>query len=149
MNRLMQNLLVAFSILTVTAVYSAEPGDIIKYRQNVMKAIGGHTGASASIIQGKVDYKSSLMDHALGIQAMTKDIPSLFPKGSDMGETAALESVWKKRTEFEKAAADTKKAADAFAAAVKKGDKAGIGTAFSNLGESCKACHKEFRKKQN
>ena len=37
-------------MLVPLALHAAEPEDIIKYRQNMMKAIGGHAGAAGAII---------------------------------------------------------------------------------------------------
>lgn len=112
-----------------------------------MKAIGGHMGASASIIRGKVKYDSDLLDHARAIEAMSKDIPGLFPADSDIGVTAAKEEIWTKRKAFEKASYDSKKAASAFVKAVKSKNKSSMQAAFRDLGASCKACHKDFRVK--
>jgi cytochrome c556 len=134
--------------LSVPAGAESQPEDIIKYRQNVMKSIGGHTGAAAAIISGKVGYKAHLSEHAKAIAAMAKDIPGLFPKDSDFGDTNALESVWKKRADFEKAANNARAKADAFAKAAAGNDPKAAGAAFKDLGEACKACHKDFRKEE-
>jgi len=48
------------AMLAPLALSAAEPEDIIKYRQNMMKSIGGHTSAAGAIVQGKVDYKTHL-----------------------------------------------------------------------------------------
>jgi cytochrome c556 len=140
----------ALGITTLPAAVSAEsqPEDIIKYRQNVMKSVGGHMGASGAIIQGKVGYKAHLSEHAKSIAAMTKDVVGLFPKDSDFGETKALEGVWKKRADFEKVANDARAKAEAFAKAAAGNDPAAARTAFMALGDACKACHKDFRKEE-
>ena len=44
----------------------------IKYRQGVMKAIGGHAGAIAQIAYGGVDHGGHLADHANAFAALTK-----------------------------------------------------------------------------
>jgi cytochrome c556 len=139
----------ALLALPVMAGAESDPEDIIKYRQNVMKSNGANMGAMAAILQGKVpEYKDRLDDHARGVQAGTKNIPALFPKGSDFGETEALESVWKDTAGFKKRADDTSKKADALAKAVAGGDRKAIEARFKELSDSCKACHKDFRKEQ-
>lgn len=135
-------------ILAPLALHAAEPEDIIKYRQNMMKAIGGHTGAAGAIIQGKVDYKNQLADHARALQALTSDIPALFPKDSDFGETKAKDGVWSNRTVFEKTAKDAKAKVAAFAKAVQGGNQQAIVASYKEMGEGCKSCHKDFRKKE-
>ena len=114
----------------------------------MMKAIGGHTGAAGAIIQGKVDYKSQLADHARALQALTGDIPTLFPKGSDFGETKAKDGVWSNRVEFEKTAKDATAKVAAFAKAVQGGNPQAIAAGYKEMGEGCKSCHKDFRKKE-
>lgn len=136
-------------ILVPLALHAAEPEDIIKYRQNMMKAIGGHTGAAGAIIQGKVDYKNQLADHARALQALTSDIPALFPKDSDFGDTKAKDGVWSNRAEFEKAAKDAKARVAAFAKAVQGGNQPAIVASYKEMGEGCKTCHKDFRKKDD
>ncbi len=136
------------AMLAPLALSAAEPEDIIKYRKNVMKAVGGHTSAAGAIVQGKVDYKTHLAGHVRALQAMTRDIPGLFPKDSDFGETNAKDEVWKKRTEFEKAASNARTKVEAFAKAVQGGNQQAIAASFKDMGEGCKACHKDFRKEE-
>jgi len=147
-----RNLLVTASVLMMLvplALRAAEPEDIIKYRQNMMRAIGGHTGAAGAIIQGKVDYKNQLADHARALLALTSDIPALFPKDSDFGETKAKDDVWSNRAGFEKAAKEAKTRVAAFAKAVQGGAQQAIATSYKEMGEGCKSCHKDFRKKED
>ena len=136
-------------ILVPLALHAAEPEDIIKYRQNMMKAIGGHTAAAGAIVQGKVDYKNQLADHARALQALTSDIPGLFPKDSDFGDTKAKDEVWSNRAAFEKHAKDAKTQVAAFAKAVQGGNQQAIAASFKDVGERCKACHKDFRKQDD
>src|SRR3989338_8328949 len=83
----------AFALLLVTAAAYAEsdPEDVIKYRQNVMKANGAHAAAAGAIIQGKVGYKKDLADHAKALAAINRDVAALFPKRSEE-HTSELQS---------------------------------------------------------
>jgi cytochrome c556 len=148
MIRTITTVLLLASTLTAMAAPESDPEDIIKYRKNVMKATGAHMGAAGAIVQGKVGYKGSLVDHARAIEAATRDVAALFPKDSDFGDTNALDVVWKKRAEFEKRAKDGAKAASAFTKAAATGDLKAAGAAFKTLSDSCKACHKDFRKEE-
>jgi cytochrome c556 len=141
---------IAAALIAATASAQAEePENYIKYRQAVMKAIGGHTGAAGQIVRGKVSPEGALAMHADALAALNADISSLFPEGSDFGETRAKEEIWNDRAAFDKAAGDAKTATAAFAAAVAAGDKEKIGAAYRDVGESCKTCHKQFREKKN
>ncbi len=142
-------LVIGSMALLILMAHAAEPEDIIKYRQNMMKAIGGHTAAAGAIVQGKVDFKKQLLDHAHALLILTSDIPALFPPGSDFGETKAKDDVWSNRLEFEKHAKDAKDKVAAFAKAVQEGNQQAILVSFKDMGQSCKACHKDFRKKDD
>jgi cytochrome c556 len=128
---------------------ASEPEDIIKYRQDVMKTNGANMAASAAIIRGLVpEYRGRLGDHAQALTTFLKDVPALFPKDSDFGDTDALDTVWTKRAEFEKRARDTEQKAAAFAQAVRAGNDPVIAARFKELSDSCRACHKDFRREK-
>ncbi len=65
-----------------------EPENVIKYRQAVMKAIGGHTGAIVSVVKGEVSYVAQVAAHARGINDMSKLLAGLFPEGTSQFEFA-------------------------------------------------------------
>jgi len=138
------------ALVSVSGVLGAadNPADIIKYRQNVMKAIGGNAGASAAILENKVAFKDRLDEHARALAAATRNIPALFPPGSDTGaKTRALEAIWTKRAEFEKRAMDAQEKAAAFAKAVASNDETQMRAAFKELNGTCRGCHRDFRQK--
>ncbi len=131
---------------SIAALAEGQPEDTIKYRQNVMKANGAHMSAISAILQGKVDYKKQLADHAKAVENINKDIPSLFPNGTNTGNTKALPAIWDNRAEFEKRANDAKQKSAAFAKAAMTADAQ---AKFKELSETCKSCHKDFRKEEH
>jgi cytochrome c556 len=147
MNRI--SVIAALLIAASPAALAEEPEDYIKYRQAVMKAIGGHNGAASQIVRGKVSPEGALGMHANALAALSKDLTGLFPEGSDFGETRAKAEIWSDWAKFEKAAEDTRTATAAFAEAVAGGDADKIGTAFKAVGDACKGCHKDFREKDD
>ena len=143
-----KTLLLGLTIGYAVAATAADDEETIKYRKNVMKSFGAHMAGAGALVQGKVDYKGQLAVHANALEGLTRDIPALFPKGSDFGETSALPAVWSKRADFEKRAKDTETKAAAFAKVAAAGDAKAAGGKFKELSESCKACHKDFRKEE-
>ncbi|MGD2083003.1 MAG: cytochrome c [Chromatiales bacterium] len=121
----------------------------IKYRQNVMKAIGGLAGTSVGQLRDDLQFGPDLPAVARALQALTRDIPALFPEGTDFGETDAKPEVWSKRDAFEEAAQKATDAVDAFAASVDEGDRREMLKAFKAMGDACKNCHEDFRKEKN
>ena len=142
--------------LTIAALFAAtvnvqaeEPENYIKYRQAMMKAIGGHSGAASQIVRGKVAREDDLAMHAKALADLSSNITRLFPEGSDFGETRAKEAIWSQWEKFEQAAGDAAKATAAFSEAAAAGNREQIAVAFKDVGESCKACHKDFREKDD
>jgi cytochrome c556 len=133
-------------LLAAGAATAAEPEDLIKYRQGVMKSLGGHMSATALIVRGKVPYGARLEAHARGLAALSEDLAALFPEGSDFGETGAKAEVWSKREGFEKASADAARAAQALVTAAGGKDSGAIARAFDGVGKTCKGCHDDYRK---
>lgn len=118
----------------------------IKYRQNVMSALGGLAGTTVGQLRDDFAYGPDLKSVAAAMQALSADIPALFPPGTDFGETKAKPEVWSKRQEFEKSASKAKEAIAAFSAAAEKGDRKETFAAFKGVGDACKGCHDDFRK---
>ena len=133
--------------LTSSAAMAAKPGDLIKYRQSVMKAIGGHMGAIAAIIRGKVDY-DHLPHHALGLQAASKSVADTFPPESATGKTDAKATIWENPGAFAEIVSKFEQAADGFLEAANSGNMERIGGALRSLGGTCKGCHDDFRQKK-
>lgn len=134
-----------FLAISIPCANAAEPENYIKYRQAIMEAMGGHTGAAAQIVRGKVSPEGALKLHADSLAALAQNLTTLFPEGSDFGETDALPKIWTEWPKFEQAAANAKTATETFATAVASGDQAKIGEAFKGVGDACKGCHKDFR----
>lgn len=122
---------------------AAEPEDLIKYRQNVMKALGAHTSSIAAILRNQVDYGAHLNVHAEGLATMAPLVSDVFPEDSALGETDALDAVWEQPDAFAEAVQRLEAAAAAMRAAV--ADDGDVGAAFRDLGGACKHCHDNFR----
>ena len=136
-------------LICAAGVQAEEPENYIKYRQAMMKAIGGHTGAASQIVRGKVAPEGDLQMHAKALAELSRNIPRLFPEGSDFGETKTKEAVWEQWDKFEQAAMATRDATAAFSEAAAGGDAEKIAQAFKDVGKSCKGCHKDFREKDD
>ena len=118
----------------------------IKYRQNVMSAMGGLAGTVVGQLRDGFSYGPDLKGVAAAMGTLSTDIPALFPSGTDIGETKAKPEVWSKRQQFEDAASKAEEKIAAFADAVDQGDRGAIFGAFKDVGDACKGCHDEFRK---
>lgn len=127
-----------------------DPEDVIKYRQDVMGTIKHHNNAIKAILKGKVPFDGHLDSHMKSLEAMLGDVGSLFPEGSDFGETNAKDAVWDKPEKFNEAVNKAQQAFTDFKLLVETGDKKASAKGFKVFGKAaCGNCHKTFKKKDD
>jgi cytochrome c556 len=134
--------------LTVGGVAAWAADDVIKTRQADMKEMG----KSLKAIKGIIDSSGNAADvvaPANKIVEVAGLIPSLFPKGSDQGKTAAQPAIWENWDAFAKHAEDLKGEATMLASAGQSGDLATVRAQFDKTAKMCGACHKDFKKKED
>jgi cytochrome c556 len=114
----------------------------------LMKSIGGHVGATASLISGKITAPGHLKVHAAAIAGVSEGVTKYFPKDSTDEDSAAKPEIWADWTDFEKKANDMHDAAVGYNRVVQADGSADeVRTAFKTLADACKACHEDYRKK--
>lgn len=140
----------ALVLLVLGAVPAmAQEEGVIKHRQAVMKAVGGHMGAMAGILKKQVPFTKDLAVHADAMAGLAKIAARVFPEGSDFGETRALEDIWKKPEEFAKVVQAFITESEKLAKVSKSGDINAFGAQFKAMGKNaCGTCHKAFREKK-
>ena len=124
------------------------PENLVKYRQSVMKSIGGHMGAIAAVVKGQASYGSHVKHHARAIKEMSEIVPDIFPPNStydDFKKTNALPEIWSQPEKFNQVVEGFQAAAAKFAEVADGGDKQATAVAFGELGKACGSCHKSFR----
>ena len=142
--RLFSAALCVAAVLTAGTAVADDEG-AIKYRQAVMKAVGGHMSAMAAILQGRVPFTDNLKGHARAQAELARISGKVFPEGSDFGETRAKADIWAKPAEFEKAIAAFQTETAALAKVAESGDMGAFGGQFRKVGGTCKGCHDAFR----
>ena len=138
----------AVVVLTAGGVTAWAADDAIKTRQADMKEMG----KSLKAIKGIIDSGGNAADVAAPANKIVEVaglIPSLFPKGSDQGDTHAQPAIWENWDAFTKHADSLKTEATMLASAAPSGDLATVRAQFDKTAKECGACHKDFRKKDN
>ena len=138
----------AVVVLTVGGVTAWAADDVLQTRQADMKEMG----KSLKAIKGIIDANGSAADvvaPANKIVEVAGLIPSLFPKGSDQGDTHALPNIWENWDAFTKHADDLKAEATMLASAGQSGDLATVRAQFDKTAKMCGACHKDNKKKED
>jgi cytochrome c556 len=129
------------------ALAADEPENIIKYRRNVMKAVGANMGNLAMFAKGNITFADNIVANARGIREGLAMAEGLFPESTETGETNALPKLWEDKADFEAALRDSIAAADAMVTAAGGGAIPTVIEAFRALGKTCGGCHKPYRKK--
>ena len=149
----MKRLLLA-SITTLAALASLpaaaqfqKPEDAIKYRQSAYTVMSNHFGRIVAMAQGKVPFDAkAAADNAAIVSDMAKLPFTAYGEGTDKGlPQRAKPEVWKESAKF-KAAADKMIGEVAkLDTAAKSGSLDALKATAGAVGQSCKACHDDFR----
>lgn len=129
----------------------ANPKDAIPARQHGFDGNNDIGKAMKKAIDSGQDVSGFVPD-AQWMAAWSKQIPGMFPPGSETGpgiehDTKALPAIWSDKAEFDKDAAAFGQAAEKMATLAQANDKAGFQKQFEVLGGTCGACHRSFRAK--
>lgn len=139
------------SLFWATASYGqnlsfSRPGDAVKYRQGLFTVLGAHTQKMGAMAKGDVPFdKQAAEQQAVLIELLSKQLNSAFPPGSDIAPTKAKPDIWQDAAGFKSKSDDLQNTAGKLVAASKSGDLAAFKAAFSNMSQSCKACHDGYR----
>jgi cytochrome c556 len=81
------------------------------------------------------------------IEQNARQVPDLFPAGSQQGKTAALPVIWERKADFDARA--TKLQQDARAAQTGITDQASLQSVVQRVGQNCGGCHETYRRKDS
>lgn len=112
--------------------------DLMKSQKKAMKVIG-------DMAKGKKPFDAAKAAKAArDLEATTKQIPELFPKGSNGHPSEALDVIWTEWDRFTGDAGDAEAAAKALAVEFEtSADSWKDG--FKKMTDACKSCHESFR----
>ena len=142
--------ILGLSLLTVTQAAGPKPEEVVGYRQSVYTIIGWNFKPIGAMVKGEVPFDAAAVArHAQYVEMMSKVAPEGFSKGTGpdaVKDTEAKPEIWTKWSEFETKMSDFQQEAAKLAEVAKGGDEKAIKAQFGKTAETCKACHKEFRK---
>jgi cytochrome c556 len=138
----------ALAVLTAGAVAWADM-DPIKARQTVMKNNGAAIGAMAKMAKGEIPFDPLAVDLALRVMYDSPlAVATLFPPGSDKGDTKASPKIWEDMAGFQAEAAKLEDAVTKVMATPIT-DVDGVKAALGVIGPICGECHETYRIKSN
>ena len=133
---------VAAALLGMTGAALAQ--DVITQRREGLRGMGRQMEAIKAVTDARGDTRP-LVERVDTMITFYRDLPAMFPAGSDSGPTRALPAVWSDRAGFDRAAANMVTALGALRTAAASGDVAATTAAFGQAGATCGACHRTYR----
>ena len=137
-------LLAAVLMLGGVAAGMAAMDNVIKQRQEAMKAVKEHFVPLVQMVKGAAPFDAATVKkNAEAIARKLEEASKLFPEGSDAGETRAKPEIWLMKDEFDALFRTAIEKARALAQVQKPEE---LAPAVMELGgKGCKACHEKFR----
>lgn len=142
--------ILGLGLLTAASAAGPKPEEAAEYRQSVYTIIGWNFKPIGAMVKGEIPFDAAAVArHAQYVELMSQATLEGFPKGSGpdaVKDTEAKAEIWTKWDQFETAMKNFQQEAAKLAEVAKSGDEAAIKAQFGKTAETCKACHKEFRK---
>jgi cytochrome c556 len=142
--------ILGMGVLTVASAAEVKPEDAVEYRQSVYTVIGWNFKPMGAMVKGEIPFDAAAVArHAQYVEMMSKAAPEGFTKGSGpdvVKNTEAKPEIWTKSGDFKTKMDNFQQEATKLAEVAKGGKEADIKAQFGKTAETCKACHKEFRK---
>jgi cytochrome c556 len=147
MKRLLVTALVGLATALPAAAQFQKPEDAVKYRKAAFTVMGAHFGRIGAMSAGRVPFDAAAAAANADLVATMSKLPFAgFGEGTNTGDTRAKPEIWTNRAKFDAAAVKMQEELAKLNVAAKGGNLDAIKTAFGAAGQSCKACHDEFRK---
>mgnify|MGYP000237504329 FL=1 len=124
----------------------SKPEDAIKYRQSSFTVMANHFSRIGAVVKGEKPFNKEEVAANAAVVASLSHLPwSAFGPGTEGGK--AQPEIWKEADKFKAAGDKMQKAVADLNTAAKSGDLETIKKAFGATGQTCKACHDNYRKK--
>jgi cytochrome c556 len=135
-----------FSTLTV-----AEENPAIAYRESLMTLVGANFGPMVAMLKGEIPWDDARMaGYGKDLKAVVGlDIMRGFPPGSAEGDTEAKPGIWENPEDFKEKLEAMQMQATKLGELAAGGDRTATGDQIAATGKTCKACHDEYKKKDD
>ncbi|MDE0678771.1 MAG: cytochrome c [Gammaproteobacteria bacterium] len=139
----------AMGAVVLLAVATADEQGMIDYRKDVMLSMAAHLSALTELLAGGLELDEGHVETqatSLGLNAQL--VSSLFPPGSDEGDTSALPGIWQRPEQFLNRAEAAEREGRNLVAAAGSGDREFMVQSLRRLADACRNCHRDFRFEQ-
>ncbi len=135
-----------FAVFALGALaHSGVKNPAVMARMEAMSAVGDAMKVLGDMAKGKTAFDAAKAEDALkALQIEAEAIPALFEAREDDPKSEALPSIWEDYEDFSAQAQAMGAAAAAARGQLSTQDD--VGLALQGLGQTCKGCHKTYRK---
>lgn len=136
------------SLLSPLAAHAqfAKSEDAIKYRQSTFIVMAAHFSRIGAVVKGEKPFNKDEVAANAAVVASLAHLPwQAFGAGTGGGKS--LPEIWKEADKFKAGADKMEKAVAELNTAAKSGNLEAIKKTFGAAGQTCKACHDNYRKK--
>lgn len=144
--RVASRLAAAFAAVILAGGAVADVQNVIDYRKDVMLSMAAHISALTELLTGDLELDENHVETqatSLGLNAQL--VSSLFPPGSDEGDTSALPGIWQRPEQFLNRAEAAEREGRNLVAAAGSGDREFMVQSLKRLADACRDCHRDFR----
>ncbi len=124
--------------------FAQSPAEIIEQRKDLFQVNRSAMGGMKKVFDSGGEL-AALVVHAQAIADSAAELPSLFPVGTESGDTKVRPTIWDNTADFEARFAKLRTDALQMLAVVESGDRSGAAMQFRTIGGNCGACHDEYR----
>ena len=134
--------------LTVGTAYVAyAQADVIKARQDNRKEVARLGGRELRRLMEPNSNLTELAATAERIAELNRQFATMFPPGSDKGDTLASPAIWTDRAGFDAINKQSVDAAMKMAELAKAGNRDAFADQYKVMGGTCGACHQKYATK--
>lgn len=132
--------------LSVQAQF-AKVEDAVKYRKASFTVMAAHFSRVGAVVKGERPYDKAALEADVALVEMMAKLPwHGFVPESATSDSRAKPEIWKEQAKFKAGADKFQAEVSKLSTAAKSGDLNTIKSAFGSVGQSCKACHDNYRK---
>lgn len=140
------SILVPAVLLAMPAVGHMGATGVVKERMDAMLDIGKSMKAISRTIKSP-DYNPETVAKSAGrISRHADRLVDMFPVGVTHEKSEARPAIWERKAEFDALFVELREKARKLSDADRAGDPKDAAMALRDLGKTCSACHKTFRK---
>ena len=139
-------LVTALTALPAAAQFQ-KPEDAVKYRQSAMFVMANHFGRIGAMVNGRAPYDpAQALANAEVVASMSRLPFAGFVEGTPSTlKGGAAPKIWTDRAKFDEGARKMQDEVAKLLVAARTNSLDNLKTAFGPVGQTCKACHDDYR----